>query len=435
MNDADRRGLRLPSAVALVAASMIGAGIFTTSGLSLDSLQRPGLVMLAWIVGGGIAVAGAICYGSLATRFQQSGGEYLFLSRAIHPIAGFMAGCVSLLAGFTGAIAFAAVALESYLPATLLGEWALPAGTMAIAAVVIAALLHLFRVGIGTGTQNTLVALKIGILLVFVMIAAAAWPERWEGLAATSDIELKNVSWIDFGTALMWISLSYSGFNAAVYVSGEVRQPGRTVPRALLWGTLLVALLYLALNFIFVYAPPAEKIAGKEEVAAIAAAAIGGTTLEILIRSVILVSLFTSISAMMMSGPRVYAQMAADGLFPRMFLFRGQTPRTAIVLQAMLAVAVILFFAELKDLLSYLGFSLSVSAALTACSIVVVRSREGPSAAPMPLYPLPLIVFVGGTLIAAGFAFLREPLQCALGLATILAGGGLYAVHRRARRG
>ena len=372
-----------------------------------------------------MALCGAICYGGLACRFRESGGEYLFLARAVHPAAGFMAGSVSLLAGFTGAIAFAATALESYVTPTggLLGP--LPPGALAMGIVFSSALLHAYRVRPGTWIQNGMVALKFTILLSLLTWALLRYPEGWKGLSLPANGETVPFSISAFALSLMWISLSYSGFNAAVYIAGEIEQPERVVPRALLWGTLLVGLFYLALNTVFLWGPPPAKIAGQAEVAAIAAEALGGAWLARLTRGVIVLSLFTSISAMTMLGPRVYAKMADDGLLPGWFRLRGEVPRAAIGLQTVLALVVI-GVSGLRELLSYLGFTLSVSAALTVATIFWIRRREGAAALPIPAYPLPPLLFVGGTLLFATLAAFRNPWECVAGVVTILAGLVVY---------
>jgi amino acid transporter len=209
-----QRTLGLASLVSLVVANMIGAGVFTTSGFALADLGSPNRVMAAWAVGGIIALCGAVSYGGLVRHVTESGGEYLFLSRLVHPVAGFIAGWVSLLAGFTGAIAFAALAFETYL-LPVPPPW-LPPGGLAVAVVVAGALLHGFRVGPGALAQNIVVAIKTLLIVLFLgaalWLAPAAAGRDTAPLAANFDLPA-------FAGSLVWISLSYSGFNAAVYVA------------------------------------------------------------------------------------------------------------------------------------------------------------------------------------------------------------------------
>lgn len=430
--------ITLFSAVNVVIASMIGAGVYTTSGFALADLGSPLLVLAAWSVGGFLAFCGALSYGALAERFTQSGGEYLFLTRALHPAAGSVAGFVSLLAGFTGAIALAALTFEHYLPAAeSAGATAWTGNGVATALVAAAALLHGLRLRVGSGVQDALVVVKLLVIAVFLGFAAYSFATArpaWQGLSTAVP---GPSPWpiATFAVSLMWISLSYSGFNAAIYITGEVQDGGRTVRRALLIGTLVVTAIYLALNSVFVLAPPSDQVLGNQEVATQAAGYIGGPWLETLFRLTILLSLATSVSSLMMTGPRVYAQMAADGVLPRGLRFVGETPRAAIVGQALLAIVVIQI-ASLRQLLSYLGLTLSLSAALTVATLFVLRSRGEKLS--VPFYPWPPLIFVAGTLLIAAIAGWRNPAEFAVALGTLATGVVIYAImqfrHGRFRR-
>ncbi|MGE0484655.1 MAG: APC family permease [Gammaproteobacteria bacterium] len=428
---ADRFGY--PTLTALVVANMIGAGVFTTSGFALADLQTPARVLAAWAVGGALALAGALSYAALARRLTDSGGEYLFLSRALHPAAGYVGGCVSLLAGFTGAIAFAASALEAYLvPASSRPAW-LPPDVIAIAAVVAAGVLHGRTRCLGAQAQNVVVACKLALIVaVFAWAAHRGLAGAWRGgpLLAT-DGHSAPFDPLAFAQSVMWVSLSYSGFNAAVYVAGEARDPARNVPRAIVTGTVLVTVLYLALNTVFVLAPPRAAVAGFEDVAGRALGALGGAPLEAAVRAIVVLALASSVSSMIMAGPRVYARMAADGVLPGWLRAGEDAPSAAVALQVVLAVIVIRV-AGLESLLSYLGFTLSLSAALTVTSLFVLRAREGAAAVPITGYPWVPALYVGATLAIAGLAAWRRPLEPLVGLATI--GLGLLAWWLGARR-
>ncbi len=428
----EKRPLGLGSATTLVAASMIGVGVYTTSGYTLSALGKPWLVIAAWIVGGIIAICGAIGYASLATLFTESGGEYLFLSRTLHPVAGLMAGWVSLLAGFTGAIAIAAIGLEKYaLP--FLGESALafPAGSVAIATIFGSAFLHTVGVRFAARAQDAVVILKllmIGGFILFALATVGNWPVWTRGAAAT--ITPTAVHFLDFANQLVWISFSYAGFNAAVYVAGEVTNPERNVPRAMIAGTLLVTIIYVILNAIFVSAAPVAVITGDqiEQVAATAAEAIGGPRFLLLVRIVIVTSLFTSISALIMTGPRVYAKMADDEFFPRWFCFRDQPPVMAIWLQATLAVIAVQI-STLQELLGYLGLTLSLCSALTVGMLFVLR-RSRPELR-LPLGGVPAAIYVVATILLAVLYAIRQPSQAIAAVTTVTVGALLYPWIRK----
>jgi APA family basic amino acid/polyamine antiporter len=413
--------LGLFSLVCLIIANMVGAGVFTTSGFALGDLGSANRVMAAWVVGGVIALSGAISYGGLVRRMTESGGEYLFLSRVIHPVAGFIAGWVSLLAGFTGAIAFAARAFETYAFPTP-PAW-LPSGLAASAMVAVAALLHGVRVQTGAASQNAAVVLKLVLITGFLLFAGFV---AMTGGAAPAAPPANAFSLTAFAGSLVWISLSYSGFNAAVYVAGEAKDAERNAPRALWIGTAVVTVLYVALNAAFVYLPPYESVVGREDVAAAAAQAIGGQPLSVLIRIITVLALITSVFSLVMAGPRVYARMADDGVFPKFFRFSGgSAPAAAIWGQAAFAIVVIAM-SDLRGLLSYLGFTLSLSAALSVASLFVIAKREGRQAVSVWGYPFTPLFYVLVTLVLAGIAGWREPLQLLAAVITIVSGSVVY---------
>lgn len=425
------RKFGLVTLTSLVVASMIGAGIFTTSGFALADLGTPTRVMWAWIVGAGIALCGAASYGMLARRMAESGGEYLYLSRTIHPIAGFIAGWVSLLAGFTGSIAFAASTLEAYLvPQGERPPW-LPVDGVAVAAIVAGGVLHGIRAEVGAVTQNLTVILKVAVLAGFVLLGALFLADG--SAVATHAGSTPALAPSAFAMSVVWISLSYSGFNAAVYVAGEAEDAERTVPRALIIGTLVVSVVYLGLNTVFVFAPPLEAVTGAPDVAAVAARSLGGETVELAARLVIALALFTSVTAMIMAGPRVYARMAADGLMPRVFAFEGRVPRAAIVLQAVLAIAAVLI-TGLPQLLSYLGFTLSLSAAAAVAGLFVVHARERRCPVESRAYPWIPALYVVATLALAAMAAGESPVELAAAAVTLVSGAVLYGLIDWRRR-
>ena len=388
---------------------MIGAGAFTTSGFSLAELGTPERVLAAWAAGGVLAMCGAVSYGALARRIPESGGEYTFLSVILHPAAGFTAGWISLLAGFTAPIAAAAHVLEAYLIAATDAE--LRPGLFGTLAILAAGLMHGLRVERGAQSQNASVVLKGAAILAFIAFGAAGLPEHERTAVAP-------LEWGAFSVALIWISFAYSGWNAAVYVAGEIRDPERSLFRSLWTATALVGLLYLGLNSVFVLAAPPAELSGRADIGAVAAQALGGSGLRRALSALVVVALFTSISSMSMAGPRVYARMAQDGLFPRRFRTQATAPRTAVLLQVALAL-IVFWIGQLAQLLSYIGFTLGVSAAVTVLAAMDLRRREGGDSMPFPGYPWIPGLFVAFTLLAAVFAATRRPSEALLGLLTL----------------
>lgn len=422
--------LGLATLAGLVIANMIGAGVFTTSGFAMGDLGSPVYVLAAWLIGGIVALCGAVSYGCLTRLMPVSGGEYLFLSRSVHPLAGFVAGWISLLAGFTGAIAYAAITFEAYLLPDAL-KTSVPVNVVATLAILFAACIHGIRVKHGTVIQNFTVAAKlilIGCFLAIVVFGPSF--SSWEGIQAFQAKGSPAFSITVFATTLMWVSFSYSGFNAAIYVASEVDDARVIVPRAMLYATVITTVIYLLLNTVFVFAPSPEMVSFKEDVAAIAANALGGKLLANVVRTIIALALFTSISAMIMIGPRVYAQMAEDGLLPEALRFTRHTPDISIAMQAILAIIVV-WITGLRELLSYLGFTLGLSAAATIASLFLIVRRTPEVAGQLPGYPWIPVIFISFTLLFAGIAATRNPWEMLAALITILSGVVMYYIFRK----
>ncbi|QDS97553.1 APC family permease [Adhaeretor mobilis] len=424
-----KRPLGILSLTALVVASMIGAGVFTTSGFSVADLRSPWLVMAAWGVGGAIALCGALSYGKLAQRLAESGGEYVFLSRFLHPAAGFLGGWVSLLAGFTGAAAFAAMTFDLYAwPTDSRPAW-LPAKSLAMLLVLVATVFHAFHTKSGAMGQNLLVGIKLVLMAAFLLVAYSL-VGNWQGAALVEPLDSPPTNiLLNFASSVMWISLSYSGFNAAVYVAEEARGGSTTIARAMIYGTAVVTVFYLLLNTAFLFAPGVQAIAGKSDVAAITAQALAGEWFAWLTRAMICLGLASSVSSALVAGPRVYAKMAADGFLPRQLATKTSPPTNAVLLQG-ISVLVVIYFAGLQSLLSYLGLTLSLFAALTVSTLFISSNKSHGELRPTVGLLAPGI-YVSSTLILAGLAAYHRPHEAIATAVTLLSGIGLYLVVRR----
>lgn len=421
-----KTSLGLFSAAALVVANMVGSGVFTTSGYALADLGSPWLVLAAWVICGFIAICGALSYGALVRRWPESGGEYVLLARTLHPMAGFLAGWVSLIAGFTAPIAVAGHGLAAYL-----GPW-VGEGTdpriLGTAAIALAVGLH-GAGGRGVLVQNVAVVLKLVAILLLVLVGLWMGGDATSGAAAVA-MEPAPFRLGAFAVSIVWISFSYSGWNAAAYVAGEVREPQRNLSRSLFGGAALVMVLYIGLNAVFLFSAPQSELVGRANVGAIAAEAIGGASLRDAVSALVALALFTSISGMVMAGPRVYAKMAEDGLFPLLPGGESGVGR-AVLLQGTLAIAV-LWISGLRELLGYVGFTLGISAAATVIGLFVQRSREGAERIPVPGYPFVPLIYVVTTLGASAFVVRSSPEEAAWGLGTVAIGVPIYLFLRRA---
>jgi len=425
------RRLGAPAATTLVVASMVGTGIFTTTGLLVRDLQAPVTVLAAWAVGGVLALCGALSYAELGAALPRNGGEYQLLGRIYHPAAGFAAGVVSLVVGFAAPLAASALAFGHYLSAILPGVRPAAAG---IAIVIVLSALHATHVRLGGWVLTAATALEAALMVAFIVLGLG-WSQPSQ-LFAGPVPPLAAVGTPAFAVALIYVSFAYSGWNAAVYVAGEVTDPARAVPRALLVGTSVVAALYLALNAVFLAAAPPGELAGVVEVGHVAAARLLGPEAGRWMSALIALVLGSSVSALLMAGPRVCDRMGLD--HPALAVLSWRTrhggPAVAVALQAALAVAMIAT-ASFGTLLRYIGFTLSLVAALTVLGVIVLRWRE--PGLPRPCrawgYPVTPLLFVAMSGWMALHALVEVPASALAGLGTVLGALGLYGLLGRGR--
>jgi len=429
------RGLGLFSATSLVVANMIGAGIFTTSGLLLQEVGHP-LVMLAlWTVGGLLALAGALCYGELGAAMPDAGGEYLYLARLFHPALGFLSGWVSFLVGFSAPLAASALACSHYLWSAFAPtvDAELPRKVLALLLLAALTAVHVRGVRSGARFQNALTVAKVALIL--ALITAGALSGRGDignfGQQA-NDVGTMSPSLKTMGLALMWIMFAYSGWNSSGYVGAEIREPQRNLPRSLLAGTGVVMLLYLALNMLFVYAVPPRELSGVIAVGGLAAEHLFGSAAQAIFSGLIGCALLSSLSALIMLGPRVYYAMARDGLFFRAASVvrpEARVPARSILLQSALAAALILT-GTFEQILTYMGFCLGIFPILAVLGLFRLRSVRTPGYR-MPGFPLVPLTFAAASALILVLAFQERPIESSIALLTVAAGIPCYFIFRR----
>lgn len=402
-----RRTLGYWSATALVVASMLGTGVFTTSGFLLGDLKSPWLVLAAWGIGGLVAMLGALSYGALARHIPESGGEYLFLSRTVHPAAGYVAGWISLIVGFSAPLAAAANAFGVYTKEWFPGVSPPVTGTILL---IILSAAHAWNVRRGAMAQNLAVLVKVILIAAFVSFGGAR-------ISGVLKFTASPFSAPAFAMALVWVSFSYAGWNAAIYLGSEVKDPMRNLPRSLLTGTLFVTGIYLALNAVFVLAVPNDSIAGQLEIGRIAAEHLGGRSWANGATALICLALVTSISSMVMAGPRVYSRMAADGYLPSCLTQHDGPPRASILFQFAIAL-LLLWTSSYKSLLTFIGFTLSLSTAATVIGLITLRRRLG-AELKVPGWPWVPCAFVIAVLGMTSLSLSRAPLPSLAGFAVI----------------
>jgi basic amino acid/polyamine antiporter, APA family len=433
MNPGGSAGLQkvgLWACAALVVANMVGTGVFTSLGFQVGSLPSTFVILCLWALGGVVAFCGALAYAELAAALPRSGGEYHFLGRIYHPCLGFAGGFVSFAVGFAAPIALAAMALGEYLSAAWPG---LEARGASFGCVLGLAAAHAVAVRTSGTFQIVFTILKVGMILAF--LAAGFVVGGFSGaLLAPSSGDAGLVLKPSFAVALMFVLFSYSGWNAAAYVVGEVRKPQRTVPAALMLATGFVAVLYVALNALFLLSAPMEAYEGRVAVAEVAASALfgerGGQTMAVLIG----LGLVASISAMTWAGPRVAQTVGQDYAALAWFAKTSSSgvPRRALGVQTALAVAY-MATSTYETVLIYTQFALVLCGFLTVLGVFVLRIREPGLQRPFRCagYPFTPLLFLAVSLFALVYTAVERPLAAAGGAATLLFGGLLYGAFRR----
>ena len=422
----------------IVIANMIGAGIFTTSGLLMKDLHHPVVMLGLWLAGGLVALCGALSYGELGAAFPQAGGEYAFLSRLYHPVLGFLSGWVSFFVGFSAPIAASAIGFSEYLTRAFPGLLGGPGGGVVMkkvfAILIIAAFTFLHTRGLEAGArvQNALTGLKILLIVGLVAAGFAVGKGSFAHLAAAAPFRLDFGGLKTMGLALMWIMFAYSGWNASAYVGSEVRDPSRNLPRSLLLGTGIVALLYFALNLFYIYAISPAQMEGVISIAGLASGNLFGPSAETVLSLLISFALFSSLSAYLILGPRVYYSMARDGIFFKSIAYvdpKCAVPTRSIILQGAIA-AVMVLFGTFDQLLTYMGFSLGIFPLLAVLGVFKLR-RTGRSAVKLPGFPVAPAVYIliGASILV--LSFLERPVESLVAIATALAGIPVYLFFRR----
>lgn len=423
---------RFPTVIAVVIANMVGTGVFTSLGFQLLEIRSAFVLLMLWAVGGVAAFCGAMTYAELGAAMPRSGGEYNFLARIYHPAAGFVSGWVSATIGFAAPTALAAITFAAYATSIL------PGGSsdflekaLAAALVTGVTLIHASNRRNSGGLQIIFTILKVGVILGFCLAALtiADVPQAISFLPSAGDGVLLTSG--AFAVSLIYVSYAYTGWNAATYLSSELENPQRTLPFILMTGTLVVTLLYLALNFTFLSVAPMDAMAGELEVGYIAAQSAFGDLGGRFTGLVLALLLISTVSAMTLAGPRVLQVIGEDFHALRFLAAKNSDgiPSTAIFFQSFLAVVFVLT-SSFEFILIFAGFTLALNSFATVLGVFVLRLRQPDLPRPYrtfayPLTPLVYLALTGWTLI---FVLLNKPQEGLFGLAIIGAGLVFYFV-------
>jgi APA family basic amino acid/polyamine antiporter len=417
------------TATAIVVADMVGVGVFTSLGFQVQGIPSGFSLLLLWAIGGAVALCGVFSYGELAAMFPRSSGEYNFLRQAYHPALGFLAGWLSATVGFAAPVALAAMAFGEYGKSLLPGASPLVLG---LAVVWIVTLVGLRGIRQSSAFQMAWTLLKVALILAF-LIAGFAFATPQPISFTPSTAEVSHVLSAPFAISLVFVMYSYSGWNAATYIVGEMQDPQRSLPRSLLVGTSIVILLYVALNALFLYATPINELAGQIDVAVIAGKHIFGDLGGRIVGALICLGLVSSISAMMWIGPRVTTTMGED--IPMLGFFTRRSangvPTTAIVFQLVVA-TLMLLTQSFEAVLEFIQFSLLACSFLAVLGVIKLRITRPDLPRPYRAwgYPITPVVFLAVTGFMMYYLVTQRPLQCFIGVLMMVSGLAVYYLSR-----
>jgi APA family basic amino acid/polyamine antiporter len=437
------RELGLFPATNIVVANMIGAGIFTTSGLLMAGLNNPTLMITLWIAGGIIALCGALSYGELGAAMPGAGGEYLFLSKLYHPLFGFLSGWVSFIVGFSAPIAASAIGFSEYFfrSAPGLNNWFGNIGVydpqtakkiVSVAIIVIFTFIHYRGIKTGALIQNFLTILKVSLIIFLLLAGFLSGNGDINNFSAGTEAKLDLSGWKTIGLSLMWIMFAYSGWNASTYLGAEIKNPSRTLPMSLLYGTGIVILLYVGLNILYVFSTGPDEMKGVISIGGLAMGNLFGPSADTLFSLLIAFALFSSLSAFIIIGPRVYYSMAKDGLFFKSVARihpRFNVPSNAIVAQCIIAV-ILAMSGTFEQVLTYMGFALGIFPVLTVFGVFINRKNNN-GTLKLPGYPFTQLIYIFTGLLILVLAFLERPTESSVALATVLTGVPAYLVFKK----
>jgi APA family basic amino acid/polyamine antiporter len=442
-------------AAGIVVSNVIGGGIFFLPIIVAINVGHPGWILFVWFAGGVLAFFGAMAYAELGALRPKAGGEYVYLRDAYGPLAGFLTGWTSFVAGFSGAIAANSLALADYMgrfvplaaDPTALFTIPLPGVPLmispriltAIAVIGLLTLVHLRGLGPGRMVQNVLAGAKVSVLVLLIVLGFAIGTGHTGTASSGGSVTAAGVL-----LAFVPVMFTYSGWNAAAYLAEEVRSPERNVPLALGLGTVAVIAIYMGLNALYMYAMPVSELAGlinrppgEGRLIDVVGDRLFSAGVGNLLAVVGIVSMAASISAMVLAGPRVYFAMARDGLFPvsvQRIHPRFHAPTVAIAAQAMWSI-VLVCSGTLSQLVDYTGFAIVLFGAVAVGAVFVLRRKEPDAPRPFKAwgYPVAQAIFVVASAIILVNDLWRRAETSFAGLAVILAGVPIYWWMRRRR--
>ncbi|MUU77468.1 APC family permease [Winogradskyella endarachnes] len=405
--------------IALVVANMIGTGAFTSLGFQLKDLENPTVILILWVLGGLIALSGAFSYAEIGTHITRSGGEYAFLTKLFHPLVGYLSGWISITVGFAAPIALSAMAFVAYFPYFNLNpKWT------SILLIGVVTLIHTKNLSLSSKFQNISTVLKVAIIVVLIIIGI--WQEpSFQSVGLFNNSDYPNLISPAFAIALIYVSYSYSGWNAAAYITEEFKNPKKSLPIALIGGTILVTVLYTFLQYVFIKHVPIPELKGQLNVGTIAMNKMIGEDYGRLFGLSISLLLVSGISAMVWVGSRVTSNIAKDHQFWQYFKSeKNNIPQRALWLQFGIS-ALLILTGTFEQILIYCGILLTLSSMVTVFGVFKLRSQHKMTKSnsfKSPLFPVFQLIFIILSIWMIVYAFINSPFEVLVGLSNILLG-------------
>jgi basic amino acid/polyamine antiporter, APA family len=422
------------TATAIVIANMVGTGVFTSLGFQVMGIKSIFALLMLWVVGGVMALCGALSYSELGAAIPRSGGEYTYLSKIYHPAVGFLSGWVSAIVGFAAPIALAAMALGGYFCTVFPVIDKVWVGAIV---VILITIVHSTNLLVGSRFQNIVTSIKVVLILVFIVCGFVLGEHQPITVLPVAG-SWKEIGSAAFAISLIFVSYAYSGWNASAYIASEIENPQKNLPRSILTGTFIVMGLYVLLNFIFLYSVPISGMADAQgnpviEIGSLSAATIFGETGGNLMSVVISILLISTISSMVFAGPRVTMVIGEDISALRFFARKNKKgiPVIAITIQSVIALFFI-FTSTFEWVLNYLGFVLTLFASLTVFGLFVLRVKHPELPRPFKTwgYPVTPVIFLALNLWILYFVVANKPSVSVAGGITVGVGLIIYFVSK-----
>jgi len=434
-------------AVNMVIANMIGTGIFTAIGFQVMDGAIPDAfsIIIIWGIGGVLSLCGAFAYSEVASTINRSGGEYSFLTTLYHPLAGFLSGWISLIVGFSAAIAALALATgEYFLPIlgvsktftiSYIGIELSIQKIIAIIAIILVSAVHMRGIKVGGIFQNILTSFKLLLILGIITLPFLFYNYTPSDINfLPTEKTTSTIFSLSFAGSLVWVMFSYSGWNASSYIIGDLENPEKTLPFSLIVGTIIVTVIYVLLNFVFLYVATFSELEGQLDVGNVVMEKVLGKGTSIIFSGVFSIALFSGISAMMIAGPRVAEQIGEDFKLFQLLSRRNQNgnPVSAILFLTTISCLLVLF-SSFKDMIEYIGITLTIFSIMTVFGVFIIRNKKMTNKLGVKCwgYPITPVLFISLSIWMLLYFFNNDPMKILWCVLTLIPGVVIYFFSKK----